>query len=145
MNYGDTDMSQRIDQFCEDLRTKLTNIDNRFNGLQSKIDGKAQDAEREVRSQFDDVRRRVEQDRAKVSAAQTRVKDWANTRKIATADKIAEWKARRETTRLQKRAEEAERYAAAALDVALADVDEAEQAALEAWLARQDATAAATP
>jgi hypothetical protein len=137
-------MGQRIDQFCEDLRVKLTNIDGRFTSLTSKIDSKAQDAEREVRSQLDQARKRSEQNRAEILAAQARVKDWAESRKTATTEKIAEWKAKRDTKKLQSRADEAESYATAAIAIALSAVDEAEQAALEAWLARQEANSAAT-
>jgi hypothetical protein len=135
-------MSQRIDEFCENLRLKLTNIDSGLAGLKAKIDGKAQHAEQEARSHLDKVQRRIEQGRAKVSAAQAEVTSWVEDRKTVTADKIAEWKAKRETSKLQNRADKAERYAAAAMDVALAAVDDAERAALEAWLARQDADAA---
>jgi hypothetical protein len=95
-----------------------------------------------VRGHLDKVHRRIEQDRAKVSAAEGEMKDWAENRKVATVDKVAEWKAKRETSKLQNRADKAAQYAAAAADVALSAVDEAEQAALEAWLARQDANAA---
>ena len=136
-------MGQRIDQFCEYLRVKLTKIDDALNGLKANIDKKAQRADEEVRDHLADVQKRIDRDRSKVVAAQTDVKNWAAERKIATEDKIAEWRTKRETSRLQKRAEGAERYAAAALDIALAAVDDAEQAALEAWLARQDADAVA--
>jgi len=132
-------MGQRIDQFCEDLRLKLTNIDGGLGGLKAKIDGKAQNAEQEVRSHLEKVQRRIEQDRTKVSAAQAKVKDWAEARKVETRDKIAEWKSKRETSKLQNRADRSEQYAAAAIIVAAAAVDEAEHASVEAWLARQDA------
>jgi len=135
-------MGQRIDQFCEDLQLKLSNIDSRFDSLKAKIDGKNQQAEQAVRSHLGEVQTRIEQDRAKVSTAQAKVKNWAEGRKIATTDKIAEWKAKRETAKLQNRADDAEAYAAAALAIALAAVDDAEQAALDAWLARHDADSA---
>jgi len=38
-------MSQRIDQFCENLRIKLTSIDKKMQQLKAKIDSKAQTAE----------------------------------------------------------------------------------------------------
>ena len=139
---GDIIMSQRIDQFCEDLRLKLTNIDSGLGSLKAKIDGKAELAEHEVRSHLDNVRRRVEQGRAKVAAAQAKIKNWADDQKTATTDKIAEWKTKREVAKLQNRAEQAEQYAAAAADIAVAALDNAEEAALEAWLARQDAKSA---
>jgi hypothetical protein len=135
-------MGQRIDQFCDNLRAKLTNIDSGLNGLKAKIDGKAQDAEQKVRTHLEDVQRHMEQNRAKVSASRAEVREWVESGKAATADKIAEWKAKRETSKLQNRADQAERYAAAEIDIALAAVDEAEEAALESWLAREDANAA---
>jgi hypothetical protein len=132
-------MGQRIDQFCEDLRLKLTNTDSGLSGLKAKIDGKAEHAEQEVRSHLDKVRKRLEQGRAKIAADKAEIKNWADTQKTATSDKIAEWKANREASKLQNRADTAERYAAATADIAVAALDDAEEAALEAWLARQDA------
>jgi len=141
-NSQEKDMGQRIDQFCEDLRVKLSNIDSRFGSLKAKIDSKNQQAEQAVRGHLGEVQTRIEQERNKVSAAQLKVKNWVEGRKIATNEKIAEWKAKRETTKLRNRADDAEEYAAATIDVALAAVDDAEQAALEAWLARLDADSA---
>ena len=132
-------MGQRIDQFCENLRQKLTMAESGLVGLKAKIDGKTRTAEQDVQSHLDRVRKRIEQGRAKVSAAQADMKNWADQRKTVTKDKIAEWKAKREVAKLQSRADNAERYAAGAIDVALAAIDEAEQASLEAWLARADA------
>ncbi|MGA7181625.1 MAG: hypothetical protein WBX11_18860 [Thiobacillaceae bacterium] len=135
-------MGQRIDQFCETLRIKLTNVDSGLNDLKAKIDKKAQHAEQDIRSHLDGLQRRIEQDQKKVSAARAEVKDWMDSRKVDTHAKIAEWKAKHETSKLQNRADKAERYAAAAIVIAVAAVDEAEEAALEAHLARQDAGAA---
>lgn len=132
-------MSKRIDQFCEDLRVKLTNIDSSLSGLKAKIEGKVQNAEQEARSHLEKVQKRIEQNRTKVSSAQSELRNWVEEQKTATRDKIADWRAKRETSKLQTRADKGERYAAAAIVFAMAAVDEAEQAALEAWLARQDA------
>ncbi len=131
-------MGKRIDQFCDELRLKLTNVDSNMDGLKAKIDGQVQNAEQDVRNHLDKVQKRVAQGRAKVSAAQADVKNWVDERKADTSDKIAEWKAKREIGKLQSRADKAERYAAAAIDITLAALDDAEQASLEAWLARQD-------
>ena len=132
-------MSERIDQFCENLRIKLTSIDKKMQQLKAKIDSKAQTAEQEVRIQLDAVKKRLKQDRTKVETAQADVKKWVDEFKLASNEKIAEWKVKRDGAKLQIRAEIAERYAVAAAVIALAAVDEAEQAALEAWLARKDA------
>jgi predicted nucleic acid-binding Zn-ribbon protein len=135
-------MGARIDQFCEDLRQKLTIADSGLDGLKAKINGKAVHVEQDVQSHLDRVHKRVEQGRAKIAAAQADIKEWADEKKAATSDKIAEWKAKRELSKLQGRADKAERYAAAASAVAVAALDEAEEASLEAWLARQDANSA---
>jgi hypothetical protein len=135
-------MGKRIDQFSEDLRLKLTNVDSGLSSLKAKIDGRAEHAEQAVRSHLDSVRRRADQSRAKVAAAQAEIVTWAKDREAATGDKIAEWKAKRETAKLQDRADKAERHASATAEVAAAAVDDAEAAALEGWLARQDAKAA---
>ena len=135
-------MSERIDQFCENLRIKLTSIDKKMQQLKAKIDSKAQTAEQEVRIQLEAVKKRIEQDRTKLETAQADVKKWVDEFKLASNEKIAEWKDKREKAKLQSRAENAERYAVAAAVIALAAVDEAEQAALEAWLARKDADTA---
>ena len=132
-------MSERIDEFCENLRVKLTAIENNMQALKTKIDSKTQSAEQEVRTRLDAVKQRIDQQRPKIAAAQTDIKKWIEERKATTNQKIAEWKAKSEKARLKSWADFAESYAGAASAVALAAVDEAEQAALEAWLARKDA------
>ena len=132
-------MSQSIDRFCEELRIKLTAIDDRLRGLKAKIDGGIQHAEQEVREQLERAHGRLEQQQARLAAAKSEIKNWAETEKATTRDQVAAWKAARETARLQRRADDTERYAAAMIEVAVAALDEAEQASLEAWLARQDA------
>lgn len=137
-------MGVRIDQFCENLRVKLTAIDGNMQALKTKIDNKAQTVENDVQAQLGAVKKRIEQDHKKVSAAQTEIKKWVEERKSATDEKVAQWKVKREKAQLQRRADEAEGYATAAAVVAMAAVDEAEQAALEAWLARRNAEEAAS-
>jgi light-regulated signal transduction histidine kinase (bacteriophytochrome) len=135
-------MSERIDQFCENLRMKLTSLDKNMQQLKATIDSEAQTAEQEVRTQLDTIKNRLAQDRTKLETAQADVKRWVDDFKLASNEKIAEWKAKREKAKLRSRAENAERYAVAAAFVALAAVDAAEQADLEAWLARKDAETA---
>ncbi len=132
-------MGKHINQFLDQLRLKVANIESGLNGLKGKIDRKAEHAEKDVRDHLEAVKKHIAQGRTKVTAAQSEVKNWVDEEKVATSAKIAEWKAKRETAKLQNRADKAERYAAAASDVAVAALDEAEQAAVEAWLARLDA------
>lgn len=135
-------MTEHIDQFCENLRVELTSIDNSMRALKAKIDNKAQNAEQDVQSHLDSVKKRIAQDRAKLAAAHADIKKWADERETVTDQKIAEWKAKLEKAKLKGRAQAAERYAAGAAVVAWAAMSEAEQASLEAWLARKDADSA---
>ncbi len=136
-------MGQRIDQFSEDLREKLTSIDDGMHDIKAGIDRRNADAEQRVRDHLDAVRARLDHRRQSLADANGRVKDWAEEKKLETDAQVAAWKQKREIDKLEKRAGKAEDYAAAASEVALAAVDEAEQAALEAWLARVDADIAA--
>jgi len=135
-------MSERIDQFCESLRVKLTHIDENLQGLKAKIDTEAKDADQVVRTHLASVKKRIEQGRAKATAAQNDMKKWLDERKATTDEKVAEWKAKLDQAKLRSRADSAKLYASAAALMASAAIDEAEQAALEAWLARKDAESA---
>lgn len=135
-------MGRRIDQFCDNLRTKLTSIDNSLASLKANIDSNARTAEEQVRDRLLEVNRLMEQNRARVIAAQADINKWAEESKSATRDAISDWKAKAEKVRLQSRALLAEAYADAASILAMATVDQAEKAALEAWLARKDADTA---
>src|SRR3974377_1579640 len=116
-------MSERIDQFCENLRVKLTSIDNNMQALKAKIDSKAQTAEQEVRTRLDAVKKRIDQERPKVAVAQADIKKWVEERKATTNQKIAEWKAKSEQARLKSWADFAESYAGAAAAFAWGSAD----------------------
>jgi hypothetical protein len=132
-------MSEQIDQFCENLRQKLTSIDNNIQSLKAKIDGKAKSAEQDVRTYLDSITKRMDQDRSKVEAAQKELKKWVDEYRAVTKEKISDWKASGEGMKLRARAELAEKYARGTAVIAATAVDEAQRAALEAWLARMDA------
>jgi hypothetical protein len=88
-------MGQRIDQFCENLRQKLTMTDSGLEGLKTKIDAKKANVEQDVQSHLDRVRNRIEQNQAKLAAAQTNMKkkNWFDGQKATTSAQIADWKA----------------------------------------------------
>jgi len=48
-------MGQRINQFCDDLRAKLTKIDDRLGSLKAKLDARAESAEQDVRGRLDQL------------------------------------------------------------------------------------------
>jgi chromosome segregation ATPase len=132
-------MSDQIDQFCENLRIKLTGIDSNIQALKAKIDAKAKTAEQDARTYLDSIKKRIDQDRSKVQAAEKELKKWLEEYRVVTKEKIADWQNSGERVKLRSRADFAERYAKATVVIATAAVDAAEQAALEAWLARKDA------
>jgi len=132
-------MSERIDQFCENLRQKLTMIACGLDGLKAKIDSDALTAERHVQSHLERVRKRIDQGRTRASAATADVASWVQDRNAVAIDTIAVWKTKCDVEKLQGRADKAGRYAAATVEIATAAIDEAEQASLEAWLTQADA------
>src|SRR5262249_26975856 len=132
-------MGRRIDQFCENLRQKLTMIDCGLDGLKAKIDSDALTAERHVQSHLERVRKRIDQGRTRVDAARADVASWVQDRNACAIDTIAVCKAERGVEKLRGRADKAGRYAAATIEIATAAIDEAEKASLEAWLTQADA------
>jgi hypothetical protein len=58
------------------LRLKLTGIDNEMQSSKAKIDAKLKTAGQDVQTQLSAVKKRIEQDRAKVEAAQNDMKEW---------------------------------------------------------------------
>ena len=128
-------MSQQIDSFCEKLRGKLSEMDDR---LQRKASAKA-DSEQDLHSQAEKLQASLDADRASIEAAKTRMKDWAAGKKATFDEKVVQWKAQRTQEQLKRRADAAEGYASDAFAVAVAAVDEAYEAAIEAIIARGDA------
>ena len=96
-------MGKQSEKFGEVLRSKLSNIETGLREVKSAIDVKANKAEQDVRAHLDAAKKRLEQDRAKVTAAQSEVKNWADEQKATTSEKIAEWKTKHETAKLQRR------------------------------------------
>jgi DNA repair exonuclease SbcCD ATPase subunit len=132
-------MSQQIDSFCEKLRGKLNEMDDRLQQLKASAKADSEKARQDLHSQTEKLRASLDADRASIEAAKTRMKDWAAGRKATFDDKVAQWKAQRKQEQLNRRAEAAEGYASDAFDVAVAAVDDAYEAAIEAIIARGDA------
>ncbi len=136
-------MGQKIDQFTESLRLKLTAASDNLDNLKAKIDGRVDDAEQDVRARLNEVKGRIDEGKTSVAAANSRIKNWVDAKKAATDEQISAWKTQLEIDRLEDRAVLAEEYALAAREVAAAAIDDAEEASLEAWLAHKDADTAA--
>ena len=134
--------TQNLDQFSEEVRARLANIDSGLKSLKTRVDSDATQAEAEARSQLAKVSADMEANKPKLAAAEAQLAQWAQAQKAVTTQKIAEWKTTQDFAKLQARAAQAERYAAAARDVAVAKLNAAHQAALEAYVANQDASTA---
>jgi len=134
--------TQNLNQFAEDVRVRLANIDSGLKSLKTKVGGDAKRAEAEARNQLAKVSADIEASKPKLAAAEAQMTQWVEAQKTATTRKVAEWKATQDFGKLQARAAQAERYAAAARDVAVTALHGAHQAALEAYLANKDASTA---
>jgi hypothetical protein len=134
--------TQNLNQFAEDIRVRLANIDSGLKNLKTKVGGDAKRAEAEARNQLAKVSADIEASKPKLAAAEAQMTQWVEAQKTATTRKVAEWKATQDFGKLQARAAQAERYAAAARDVAVTALHGAHQAALEAYLANKDASTA---
>ena len=132
-------MSQQIDSFCEKLRGRLNEMDNRLQQLKASAKAGSEKARQDLHSQAEKLRASLDADRASIEAAKIRMKDWAAGKKATFDEKVAQWKAQRKQEQLKSRAEAAEEYASDAFDVAVAAVDDAYEAAIEAIIARADA------
>ena len=136
-------MSARADKFCDDLREKLSAIDDRITAMKAEASGRAHESQQAVKALLDSVQKRVDAHRTAVDGAKAKVAAWADEKKSKFDGKVAEWKEQREARLLDARADFAESYAAGAFDLAVAAADGAELALLEASLARLEAKSAA--
>ena len=134
-------MSAQIDQFCENLRSNITMIDDNLRAVKAKAVGKADEAERAARQQMESLQKKIDAAKAAVEAAKPKINKWVEAQKNTAQNKIAEWKSKGDEKSLQMRADMADAYANAMSTVASSAVDEAAKAALEAWIARYDVEA----
>jgi hypothetical protein len=119
----------------------MATIDDKLQALNTKIKGKADDAERAVRQQMELFQKEIDGRNAAAEAAKSKVNEWMQIQKTAALSKIAEWKAKGDAKNLQARADLADEYAAAMSVIAIAAVENAAKASLQALLAHYDAAA----
>ena len=134
-------MSEKFDNFCSELRTKINDADKRVNDLKANAVGASEKAKLEARAQLAALENKAKDRKARAAAAEAKAKNWVDEKKTMTQDRIAEWKEQRDVKRLGSRADLSEQYAVGAMEIAAAAVDEAERAAVEAIVARMDADA----
>jgi hypothetical protein len=138
-------MSTKVDQFCEGLRGRLNSMETRLKKTKMNVQTLAGQAEKAVREQLDETRRRVLAQKERVDRTWADLRARGDRKLAETKETINEWKTKHEIIRLQARAERADAYAADALTLAALLIDESEEAILDAVVARMDLDAAQTP
>ena len=132
-------MSEKFNNFCSELRTKINDADKRIKDLKANAVGASEKAKVEAKAQLAALDNKAKEQKARTVAAEAKVKTWVEEKKTMTHDKIVQWKEQQDAKRLATRADLAEQYAVTAMEIAAAAVDEAERAAVEAVVARMDA------
>ncbi len=135
-------MSEKVDQFCDDLRDRLNAIDGRLQSVKAVLQGLAEGAEAALRAKLEEARTRLRAQKQQIEETRANLKARAQQMIAETRAAVSKWKAKGEKRRLLARADLAEAYAADAVSHALASIDEAEAAILDALVARKDADAA---
>jgi membrane protein involved in colicin uptake len=138
-------MSEKFNNFCSELRTRINDADRRIKDLKASALGASEKARVEARAQLAALENKAKEQKARTAAAEAKAKAWVEEKKTMTHDKIAQWKEQRDGKRLVARADLSEHYATTAMEIAASAVDEAERAAVEAVVARMDADGVKAP
>ena len=132
-------MSEQVDNFRQQLRTKIDDADKRLKGLEANVKASGEKAKSDAKAYVASLDSQMKGQQAKLQAAQANIKAWIQERQKITSDKIAEWKTQMRVTELTRYADLSEQYAAAATQVAVSAIDEAEKAIVDAIVARMNA------
>jgi small-conductance mechanosensitive channel len=132
-------MTEAIDTFCDELRTKLDDADMRLKNLKASVTNASQKAKDDAKAHLDQLESKAKEQQAQIEGSEAKVKEWVQEKKAMTDQKIAEWKSQRQANKLTDRAARAENYADATIEIAVAAIDDAETAVVEAIVARMDA------
>ena len=132
-------MREKIDQFCENLRVKLTQVEESLTKVGDNLKSAPQQAADSIQSSIEAAKSQHEKNMQTLHDAKASLDERVQARKDEIETQIAEWKRSREVSKLETRADKAEGYAVAAIEFAAAAVAEADLATLEAIAARLDA------
>ena len=132
-------MSEQIDQFCDNLKTRLNAIEKRLLDARAALEAAPQQARQALESRVTEVTASLEARRQEVEAVRQRATSDLHRVVADGKQKVEEWKLKREHDRLVRHAEHSEEYAKSLLLAAALAVEEAEMASLEALAARKAA------
>src|ERR1700730_15729287 len=113
-------MSEKFNNFCSELRTKINDADKRIKDLKANALGAGEKAKVEAKAQLAALENRAKEQKARTAAAEAKVKTWIEGKKTMTHDKIAEWKQQRDVKRLESHADLSKHYAVTAMEIAVA-------------------------
>src|SRR5258708_32345315 len=97
-------MSEKFDNFCSELRTKINDADKRIKDLKANAVGASEKAKVEAKAQLAALENKAKEQRARTTAAEAKGKTRVEEKKTLTHDKIASWKEQRDVKRLESRA-----------------------------------------
>jgi len=137
-------MSEKIDQFTDDLHVRLTEVDDRIKSFRASVDSAKAKGKADLQAKRDKARADFESRKREAEQAQARVKTMIEEKRAETAADVEAWKQGREVNKLERRAQRAEDYAATQAWFALVAVEDAEYAMLDAVVTRIEADEAAT-
>lgn len=132
-------MSEQIDNFTNNLRDQLNDIDDRLSAIKITIESASQESQAVVESKLKAVKAKLETKRQDFNAYRLELKKQAEEKQSETLSKIDNRKTNWELEDLNSRADRAEEYAVRGVAVAMAAIEEAEEAILEAIAARLNA------
>ena len=127
------------------LSDQLDAAKAKLDALKRELAGMHEEDMKALKEHQDEIRQRVEQQKARARQVQANIANWKQEKVAHTQEAILSWRQRREMDKLESRAERAEAYAADMVSVAALDFDEAEQAVLDAVAARYEAGPATAP
>lgn len=137
-------MSEKIDQFCNELRDDLTAAENRLQYLKVQVESANQETRKAIQSKLDQAKADLEEQKRKTDDRRHQVKSYLEEKVAEAQHDIDDWKTKREIKKLETRAQRRENYAADTVFFAMAAIDEANVAILEALDARLDVEDAET-
>jgi hypothetical protein len=135
-------VSEQVDNFRQQLRTKIDDADKRLKDLEASLKRSGDKAKSDAKTYVASLDSQMKAQQAKLQTAQANMKAWIQDKQKVTSDKIAEWKAQMQVTELTRYADLSEQYAASATQVAAGAIDEAAKAIVDALVARMNADSA---
>lgn len=133
-------MSKEIDKFCEDLRERLSAVENRLHTAQKNLKAIPGKTEEALHKSLADLRDSFQTEKSRIVHIQNELLAKVENFVEETKESIAQWKESRDQGKLEHRAKRSEKHAIDAIEHAINMIGDAEEAILQAAIARADLT-----